>query len=96
MKSRCLFRTGVASLRARARLEAAAYRQNLKLLAGEFEEVKSCYDREKRQYYLMLPDGRLIVQNIKSGDFFNEGLGGCFLRQGARLLFGSRDGKLCL
>ena len=70
-----------------------------KLLAGvNLEEVKSCYDREKRQYYLMLPDGRLIVQNIKSGDFFcYEGLGvSCFLRQGARLLFGSRDGRLCL
>lgn len=70
-----------------------------KLLSGvNLEETKSFYDREKRQYYLMLPDGKLVLQNIQSGDFFcYEGLSvSCFLRLGARLLFGSLDGKLCL
>lgn len=68
-----------------------------KLLSGlNLEEAKSYYDREKRQYYLMLPDGRLLVQNVKSGDFFcYEGLNPvCFARVGSELFFGSRDGKI--
>lgn len=62
------------------------------------EDAVSYYDREERRYYLILSDGRLLVQNILSGDFFcYEGLGAnLFLRCRSGLLFGSQEGKLCI